>query len=245
MGNLVNSCKPKNGFYDWYMERKTILIADDEPAVRELIADALGLVGFHTLMAKDGIEASNIAHRESIDLILTDVNMPRRNGYEFVKSLRDRGDETPVIFLTARNEKPDISLGFKIGADDYVSKPFGLEELTLRINAILRRSSKSEFSEFLQCGPIQIFVETHKVTYDGEEVELSPTEFRLLSFLVQNKNKVLTKHALLDTVWDLGFAESTSVVDTFISYLRKKFRPFGFEGIVTVRGVGFKISDKN
>jgi two-component system OmpR family response regulator len=226
------------------MERKRILVVDDETSVRELICDALELAGYSVTAAGDGIEASTILHRESIDLLLTDVNMPRRNGYELVKGLRERGDLTPVIFLTARNEKPDISTGFKLGADDYVSKPFGLEELTLRISAILRRTNRGEISELLSCGPISLDPATHRVTLNGEFVDLSPTEFRLLSYLMENKNKVLTKHALLDTVWDLGFAESTSVVDTFISYLRKKLHKSGFAGIVTVRGVGFKISDR-
>jgi two-component system OmpR family response regulator len=226
------------------MERKRILVVDDEASVRELICDALELAGYSVTAAADGIEASSILHRESIDLLLTDVNMPRRNGYELVKSLRDRGDLTPVIFLTARNEKPDISTGFKLGADDYVSKPFGLEELTLRISAILRRTNRGEITEQLICGPISLDTDTHRVTLDGEFVDLSPTEFRLLSYLMENKNKVLTKHALLDTVWDLGFAASTSVVDTFISYLRKKLHKSGFAGIVTVRGIGFKISDR-
>lgn len=225
------------------MPSKTILIAEDEDAVRDLLADSLSLAGYEVVSARDGFEALALTQKHTIDLILTDVNMPRRNGYEFVKALRDRNDDTPVIFLTARNEKPDISLGFKLGADDYVAKPFGLEELTLRISAILRRFSKSDDKNLLTCGPVILDVETHQVTVSGEEIDLSPTEFRLLTYLMENKNMVLTKHALLDTVWDMGFAESTAVVDTFISYLRKKFRKFGFEGIVTVRGVGFKISD--
>jgi two-component system OmpR family response regulator len=225
------------------MAKTTILIADDEPAVRDLIEDALGLAGYLVVTAKDGLEASSLAKNKSIDLILTDINMPRMNGYEFVKTIRDRGDQTPVIFLTARNDKPDVSLGFKLGADDYVSKPFGLEELTLRISAILRRSVKQENGVRLTCGPIDLDSETHCVTIGGREIDLSPTEFRLLEYLMENKNKVLTKHALLDYVWDLGFTDSTSVVDTFISYLRKKLRKYGFEGIVTLRGIGFKITD--
>jgi two-component system OmpR family response regulator len=225
------------------MDRKRILITDDEQSVRELISDALSLAGYEVLVAADGVEASTILQREKIDLLLTDVNMPRRNGYELVQTLRNRGDETPVIFLTARNEKPDISTGFKLGADDYVSKPFGLEELTLRISAILRRTNRGG-SELLRCGPISLDSETHRVTFDDELVELSPTEFRLLEYLMENKNKVLTKHALLDMVWDLGFAENTSVVDTFVSYLRKKLHKSGFVGIETVRGIGFKISDR-
>ena len=225
------------------MSIKTILIAEDEEAVRELLVDSLSLAGYKVLAVEDGLEALHLTQKHTIDLILTDVNMPKRNGYEFVKALRDRGDDTPVIFLTARNQKPDISLGFKLGADDYVAKPFGLEELTLRISAILKRYSRSFETNYLTCGPLSLDVETHQVTINGNNVDLSPTEFRLLTYLLENKNIVLTKHSLLDTVWDLGFADSTAVVDTFISYLRKKFRQHGFDGIVTVRGIGFKISD--
>lgn len=226
------------------MERKRILVVDDELSVRELINDALTLAGYSVMVAADGVEASNILHREKFDLLLTDVNMPRRNGYELVQSIRERGDETPVIFLTARNEKPDISTGFKLGADDYVAKPFGLEELSLRISAILRRTNRQGQSELLKCGPVSLDPETHRVTLNEDYVSLSPTEFRLLAYLMENKNKVLTKHALLDTIWDMGFAESTSVVDTFISYLRKKLHKSGFAGIETVRGIGFKITDR-
>ncbi len=243
-GILVDSSLSAIRFYDWNMERKKILVVDDELSVRELICDALNLAGYSVFSASDGIEASSILHRESVDLLLTDVNMPRRNGYELVKSLRDRGDLTPVIFLTARNDKPDISTGFKLGADDYIAKPFGLEELTLRISALLRRVNRGEFAELLRCGPISLDPATHQVSFNDDAVDLSPTEFRLLTYLMENKNKVLTKHALLDTVWDLGFAESTSVVDTFISYLRKKLHRPGFAGIITVRGVGFKITDQ-
>jgi two-component system OmpR family response regulator len=226
------------------MEPKKILVVDDEPSVRELISDALTLSGFQVATAVDGYEAAGYLKTQAVDLVVTDINMPRTSGYELVEAMRSRGDETPVIFLTARNEKPDISKGFKIGGDDYISKPFGLEELILRITAILKRSAKTTVNSVLLCGPIALDTEKHTVTLFDEFVNLSPTEFRLLTYLVENKNKVISKHSLLDVVWDLGFAENTSVVDTFISYLRKKLHKGGFTGITTVRGVGFKISDR-
>lgn len=225
------------------MESRRILVVDDELSVRELIEDALNMSGFSVITAGDGLEALNSLRNYQVDLLVTDVNMPKLDGYELVKNLRSKGNETPVIFLTARNEKPDISTGFKVGADDYISKPFGLEELIFRINAILKRVRPSAAKNVLTCGPIYLNNETHLVTLNEVAISLSPTEFRLLEILMENKNKVLTKHALLDHVWDMGFSESTAVVDTFISYLRKKLHKSGFAGIVTVRGIGFKITD--
>jgi two-component system OmpR family response regulator len=169
--------------------------------------------------------------------------MPKLNGYELVEKLRSNGDNTPVIFLTARNQRPDISMGFALGADDYVAKPFGLEELLLRTAAILRRTAPIEAPKVLRCGPIYLDTENHLVSIHDEEIPLSPTEFRLLSYLMEHKNKVLTKNSILDSVWGMGFLETAGVLDTFISYLRKKLHRDGFEGIVTVRGVGYKIVD--
>jgi two-component system OmpR family response regulator len=172
--------------------------------------------------------------------------MPKLDGYELVERLREKGNMIPVIFLTARSEKPDVARGFRIGADDYISKPFGLEELVLRVAAILRRTFNSnEEKSQLHCGPVSLDFDAHIVTVDRVPVELSPTEFRLLAYLMENKNKVLTKHALLDEIWGMGFAESATVVDTFISYLRKKIHTETFTGIKTVRGIGFQIVDKN
>ena len=170
--------------------------------------------------------------------------MPKISGFEFLQTIRDKSIDTPVIFLTARNSKPDIASGFRLGADDYITKPFGLEELALRCAAILRRTKPDELEQaFLSCGPLSIDEQAHKVFLDKEEIALSPTEFRLLVLLLENKNRVLTKELLLDRIWGIDFAESTAVVDTFISYLRKKIHKNGFSGIKTVRGVGFSISE--
>ncbi len=146
--------------------------------------------------------------------------------------------------LTAREDKSDIARGLKIGADDYVTKPFGLEELVLRIKAILRRSYKNTISPtVLTCGPISIDDEQHCVRFNGEEVDLSPTEYRLLQLLIEKKGRVLSKKLLLDEVWGITFESESTVTDTYISYLRKKFHKDGFEGIKTVRGVGFQIQE--
>lgn len=228
------------------MRKPEILVVDDEQTVRDMICDALNLAGFQSASAANGNSALELLRQKRFDLLVTDINMPGLDGYALVEKLRTRGDNLPVIFLSARNEKPDVNRGLRIGADDYITKPFGLEELTLRIGAILRRTMPSDRENpELNCGPVTINLETYWVSVGDTKVELSPTEFRLLAYLVENKNMVLTKHALLDEIWGLGFAENSGVVDTFISYLRKKLHINGFEGIKTVRGIGFQIVDQS
>lgn len=227
------------------MQAARILIVDDEPSVRDMVADAITLAGHFAFTACDGFDATQKLKSEKYDLLISDINMPRIDGYELVERLRANGNLIPVIFLTARSEKPDVARGLRVGADDYVAKPFGLEELTLRVAAILRRTMPIEDTRtVLTCGPVSLDFDTHRVCVSDTEVELSPTEFRLLSYLMENKNKVLTKHALLDEIWGMGFTDTASVVDTFISYLRKKIHINGFDGIKTVRGIGFQIVDK-
>ena len=166
------------------------------------------------------------------------------DGFELVERLRSTGDNTPALMLSARADRVDVTRGLTLGADDYVTKPFGLEELLLRVKAILRRSQISTSSSAdLTCGPIKLDEASHTVTFAGELVDLSPTEFRLLQVLVENKNRVLSKNLLLDEVWGITFESESTVADTYISYLRKKLHRDGFEGIKTVRGVGFVIQE--
>lgn len=222
----------------------SILVVDDETSLLEMVFDTLSIAGYEVQTARDGLQALQLIREKSFDLVLTDVNMPKLDGYQLVEKLRERNLETPVVFLTARNEKPDVTQGLRLGADDYITKPFGLEELTLRISAILRRTKPSGNTPvILECGPVKIDLERHQVWVENKNIDLSPTEFRLLSYLVENKNRVLTKHALLDEVWGLGFLENATVLDTFISYLRKKIHTEAFNGIRTVRGIGFEITD--
>ena len=222
-----------------------VLVVDDDSSVRELVCDALMLAGYQTQSAQDGLVALSIQKKNPSDLIVSDVNMPKLDGYQLAQKLRDVGDSTPIIFLTARSDKPDVSRGFRVGADDYISKPFGIEELVLRVGAVLRRvQPKDKSTEKISIGPISIDPETIQVTVAGSQVVLSPTEYRLLMTLVENRNRVLSRQFLLDAVWDMGFAESATVVDTYISYLRKKLHTPNYEGIRTVRGFGFQIVDK-
>ncbi len=222
-----------------------VLVVEDEPGVRELVSEALSVAGHQALVALDGLEAINLLQSQKPDLIISDVNMPKLDGFAMVEKLRDRGIGTPVIFLTARNEKPDVGKGFRIGADDYVAKPFGIEELVLRVNAVLRRTSSSQKDqvEKLVVGPISVDLNLARVERNGEVMSLSPTEFRLLVTLMENQNKVLSRQYLLDVVWGMGFADSATVVDTYISYLRRKLHTQRFEGIRTVRGFGFQITE--
>ena len=219
-----------------------ILVVDDEDVLREMLGDALRLSGFEVLEAADGSKALTILQSGKVDLIISDVNMPGMDGYEMLSHLRAQGDETPAIMLTARRERADVTKGLKLGADDYVTKPFGLEELILRVNAVLRRTMGAvSASSKLVCGPVEIIDDLHQVTVDGNEVELSPTEYHLLTVLMENKGKVISRSKLLLEVWDINFDTGTNVVDTYISYLRRKVHTETFQGIKTVRGIGFQM----
>lgn len=235
----VENCSPT-----WQGSHMTqqILIIDDEAGVRELLADALKLAGFETLTAADAMVALTMLRTAKPDLLIVDINMPLMDGFEFIERIRSNGDQTPALMLSARADRADVTRGLTLGADDYVTKPFGLEELVLRIRAILRRSQFNESSSTsLSCGPVALDEASHQVTFSGEPVDLSPTEFRLLHVLLESKGRVLSKSVLLDEVWGINFETETTVVDTYISYLRKKLHRDGFEGIRTIRGVGFQL----
>jgi two-component system OmpR family response regulator len=219
-----------------------VMIVDDELGLRELIGDALRLGGFDAVEAADGLEALQILRHTQPSLLIIDVNMPGMDGFELLERLRSRSLETPVIMLSARGERTDVTRGLQLGADDYVRKPFGLEELLLRVRAVLRRANPGEEPEaVLRCGPVELDARVHRVKRGGEVVEMSPTEFRLLEYLLTHQVRVVTRSELLRHVWDIDFDTDTSVVDTYISYLRRKLHDDSFGGIKTIRGVGFQI----
>lgn len=221
-----------------------ILVVDDEASVREMIGDALSLAGYKTLLAADGLEALNLIRTKPVDLIVSDINMPKFDGFQLLEALRNKGDSTPFVLLTASKERPHLSTGFRLGADDFIAKPFGIEELALRVAAILRRSGGNRpVSKILSAGPIEVVVDDFIVLLNGKEVTLSPTEFKLLVALMEAKGHVLSKQQLLEDIWSMGFADQTNVVETYISYLRKKLHTDSFQGIKTIRGFGFKIDD--
>ena len=220
-----------------------ILVADDDEAVCDTVEDALHLAGYLTMRARDGQMALDRIRSDRPDLVILDVNMPKLDGFEVLRKMRSLSITTPAILLTARHEREDAVTGLKLGADDYVKKPFGLEELLLRVAAVLRRVN-GESDSALMCGSISLSVARHEVLCAGKVIDLSPTEFRLLEYLMENKNRVLTKQQILDAVWGIDFDSSTTVVETFISYLRKKMSPEIDNMLVTVRGIGFKLVDK-
>lgn len=226
--------------------RARILVVDDETGIRDMVCDALHLSDYTTIEAADGSSALTLLTKERVDLIICDINMPGMDGYETLSHLRARGDQTPVIMLTARQEKEDVRKAYILGTDDYVRKPFSLEELMFKVEAMLRRTGTmdAQDSVALTCGPIELIDDIHQVTLNSEVVELSPTEFHLLRILLEHKGKVLNRATLLSEVWDINFDTGTNVVDTYISYLRKKLHTDDFTGIRTVRGVGFQITDK-
>jgi two-component system OmpR family response regulator len=217
-----------------------ILVVDDESGIRELICDALDFDGHQVSAAVDGFEALKKLREHSFDLVIADINMPRVNGYEMLKQLRDMGNETPILLLTARDETSDIVQGFETGADDYVTKPFVLDELLMRVKAILKRSNASKPGDnIIQAGPLELNLTTHQTFLKQRPVDLSPTEFKLLKYLVEHKNTAIRKETLLDAIWGMGFATNATVVDTYVFYLRRKLHSKEWEGIKTIRGVGF------
>lgn len=226
------------------MKKAEILVVDDESGVRELVGEVLELEGYEVTIASDGLDALSHIRKQKFDLYILDINMPKIDGLVLLEKVRAGGDSTPALLLSARREKDDIHKGFRVGADDYVTKPFSIEELALRVEAILRRTQTHQTTNILRCGPVSIDLDQHLVRHEDEIVELSPTEYNLLQYLVERKNKVVRKDALLNAVWGIDFENNSTVVETYISYLRKKLHRNGFEGIKTVRGVGFQIVER-
>ncbi len=223
-------------------QQPKVLVIDDEPGVRELISESLRISEITAMQAADGLEALSLLRREKFDLLILDINMPKLDGLALLEKLRTEGMSVPVLMLSARADKTDINQGLRIGADDYLTKPFSIEELVLRVKAIMRRS-KGEVTEVrvLNCGPISMDFSKYSVKFNDQLIDLSPTEFKLLEQLILNRGNVVTKETLLSEVWEIDFKSSSTVVDTYISYLRKKLHIDGFEGIRTVRGIGFQI----
>jgi two-component system OmpR family response regulator len=222
-----------------------LLVVDDEDALLDLLGDALRFAGYDVLVARNGLDALRAATDAAPQLILLDVNLPDLDGFEVCQRLRRDGIGVPVIFLTARDDPADLRSGFTRGGDDYVTKPFSLEELNFRIQAILRRTTPQveDPQEVLSCGDLRMNTATHEVARGDVEVELSPTEFRLLRYLLLNRGRVLSKAQILDHVWQYDFDGDGSVVETYISYLRKKVDTGEPRLIRTVRGFGYSIRE--
>jgi len=216
-----------------------ILVVDDEPSVNDLICDAMRLAGYRTAAATDGFLALQFLRSTTPDLVILDINMPRIDGFETLQRMRQAGDNTPVIVLTARQERDDTRMGFEAGADDFVHKPFSIEELVWRVRAVLRRTGPDAEDVIYAVGSVRLDPARHTVTVDDAPVELSSTEFRLLEVFMENRGLVLGKERLLDRVW--GGAAEPNVVETYVSYLRRKLGDA--VTIRTVRGVGYQLQE--
>jgi two-component system alkaline phosphatase synthesis response regulator PhoP len=232
-----------------------VLIIEDEPNIRELVLYNLSQNGYEGLSAEDGLQGLSIARIDKPDLILLDIMLPGKNGYDICKELRAEGNKTPVIMLTARNEEIDKVLGLEFGADDYISKPFGIRELMARIKAVLRRyenngekeasgnGSTTAYGAEIVIDELTINIERHEVKLSGKSLELTLKEFDLLRVLAENRGRVMTRDQLLDKVWGFEYIGETRTVDVHVRYLRKKLGDEDNEGkyIQTVRGVGYKM----
>jgi two-component system OmpR family response regulator len=224
-----------------------LLVVDDEEALVDMLRDALRFAGYEVHTASRGFDALRAAAELDPDLLVLDVNLPDIDGFEICRRLRADGSQVPVVFLTARDDRDDLRTGFTRGGDDYLTKPFSLEELDLRIRAILRRSGtaqgRDDAGERLRCADLELDVPAHRAWRAGAEVELSATEFRLLRYLLANKGRVLSKAQILDHVWQYDFDGDGAIVETYVSYLRKKVDHVEPRLIRTIRGVGYTIRD--
>jgi two-component system, OmpR family, phosphate regulon response regulator PhoB len=231
-------------------DSRTILVVDDEPAIREMVQLSLELAGFRCLQAANAREAHALILDERPDLVLLDWMMPETNGYELLRRLRkdEATARLPVIMVTARTEEASRVQGLEGGADDYVAKPYSPRELVARIRALLRRASESEADAVLDCGGLRLDPVAHRVYADGQPLEMGPTEFRLLHFLMSHPERAYTRAQLIDNVWGTNVYIDERTVDVHMRRLRKALTAaargeMDFAGFVqTVRGTGYRFS---
>ncbi|MFT4186123.1 MAG: response regulator transcription factor [Micrococcaceae bacterium] len=219
-----------------------LLVVDDEPNIRELLATSLRFAGFDVISASTGREALEKAETYLPDLIVLDVMLPDMDGFTVTRRLRAAGRHHPVLFLTARDDNEDKVTGLTVGGDDYVTKPFSLDEVVARIRAVLRRTQPDDADDALiKVADLELDDDAHEVLRDGKIIDLSPTEFKLLRYLMLNPNRVLSKSQILDHVWEYDFNGDASIVESYISYLRRKIDndPDKTPLIQTKRGVGY------
>jgi len=214
-----------------------ILIVDDEMDIAELISDVLVDEGYETVIKNDGLSAIETIKNEQFDLIILDIMMPGMSGVEVCNKIRE-SVSSPIIFVSAKNQIIDKVLGFEIGADDYITKPFIVEELLARVKAHIRRSNRSEISNIIKIGEIEINLESYEVYKDKKRIDLSTREFELLSYLMKNAGIVLTKEKIFDSVWGTDYNEIGTVA-VHVKNLRSKLDPEE-KYIKTVWGIGYK-----
>jgi len=229
-----------------------VLVVDDEPSIRELVQVALKFHGCAVATAATGNDALRLAASERPDLIVLDIMLPDIDGFEVVRRLRAGGDEVPVIFLTARDTTSDTVTGLALGGDDYITKPFSVEALVARVRAVLRRARRQVAAagsggagepagSTLRVADLELDEDHWTVRRAGVAIELSPTEFRLLAYLMRNQGLMLTRKQLLENVWGWEHGGQSQVLETYVSYLRRKLDPLGPPLIHTQRGVGYSL----
>jgi two-component system OmpR family response regulator len=219
-----------------------LLVVDDEPNILELLSVALRFSGFEVATAADGRQALTVARTFKPDLVVLDVMLPELDGFEVVRRLRGEGARVPVLFLTAKDATDDKITGLTLGGDDYVTKPFSLEEVVARIRAVLRRGTgapQAAVGSRLVFHDVEMDEDSHEVWKDGDPVPLSPTEFNLLRYFMQNPGRVLSKAQILDHVWHYDFGGDANVVESYVSYLRRKVDTGEPRLLHTLRGVGY------
>jgi two-component system, OmpR family, response regulator len=219
-----------------------VLVVDDEPNIADVISIALRYNDYQVLTAADGQEALKAVAEFRPHLLVLDVMLPDLDGFEVARRLRERADETPIVFLTARDTTEDKVRGLTIGGDDYVTKPFSVEELLARIASVLRRFGQAGAGDsVLGFADVELDEDTREVFRAGAPIELTDTEFRLLAYLMRHPRLVLSRGQILDHVWEYDFAGDARVLETYVSYLRKKLDAHGPRLIHTVRGVGYAL----
>ena len=223
-----------------------LLVVDDEPYIADLLATGLRFVGFEVRTAGAGMEALTAVRTWEPDALVLDVMLPDLDGFEVTRRLRSEGRALPVLFLTARDATEDKVSGLTIGGDDYVTKPFSLEEVIARVRAVLRRQGAAPVDDGrLRYADLVLDEDAHEVTRAGVLLELTPTEFALLRYLMLNAGRVLSKSQILDHVWSYEFGGDGGVVESYVSYLRRKVdAPFDVPLIRTVRGVGYTLRER-
>lgn len=233
----------------------TIAVVDDEPSIRDLLTSSLHFSGFDVVSAANGTEAINVIEKSRPDLIILDVMLPDIDGFTVTRRIRNDGITAPVLFLTARDDTQDKVMGLTVGGDDYVTKPFSLEEVVARIRAILRRTRQDEEDgPVISVADLEINEDSHDVSRHGVPVDLSPTEYKLLRYLMDNSGRVLSKAQILDHVWQYDWGGDAAIVESYISYLRKKIDGVTYKDengeeqqvvplIQTKRGIGYMIRE--
>ena len=218
-----------------------LLVVEDEPNIRELLATSLRFAGFEVHTASNGTEAIRLAGSLEPDLVVLDVMLPDLDGFAVTRRIRESGKHIPIVFVTARDSLDDKIKGLTVGGDDYVTKPFSLDEVVARIRAVLRRTrGETDDQTVLRFEDLELDEDSHEVRRGHRIIETSPTEFNLLRYLMLNPNRVLSKAQILDHVWDYDFRGESGIVESYISYLRRKIDTEGLQPLIhTKRGVGY------